>query len=156
PFGFPAHSAGHHPAAISYPATITASELPKSTAGCNDVNFFCVTFYATSRSSPRSGLLRDMAPSHEPLACISASGNDPKHQTGTRPDSMSYALVVDLARNAIMTAMLLAGPLLIVALGTGLVISVVQAVTQIQEQTLSFVPKLFAVAAVFLFALPWM
>lgn len=69
---------------------------------------------------------------------------------------MSYALVVDLARNAIMTAMLLAGPLLIVALGTGLVISVVQAVTQIQEQTLSFVPKLFAVAAVFLFALPWM
>jgi flagellar biosynthesis protein FliQ len=69
---------------------------------------------------------------------------------------MSYTLVVDLARNAIMTALMLAGPLLLVALGTGLLISVVQAVTQIQEQTLSFVPKLFAVAGVFLLALPWM
>ena len=55
-----------------------------------------------------------------------------------------------------MLALLLAGPLLMVALVVGLVISVVQAVTQIQEQTLSFVPKLFAVAAVFLVALPWM
>jgi flagellar biosynthesis protein FliQ len=69
---------------------------------------------------------------------------------------MSYTLVVDLARNAILTALMLAGPLLLVALGVGLVVSVVQAVTQIQEQTLSFVPKLFAVVAVFLVALPWM
>jgi len=69
---------------------------------------------------------------------------------------MSYTLVVDLARNAIITALLLAGPLLLVALGVGLVISVVQAVTQIQEQTLAFVPKLVAVAVVFLIALPWM
>jgi flagellar biosynthetic protein FliQ len=69
---------------------------------------------------------------------------------------MSHTLVVDLARNAIMLALLLAGPLLLVALVVGLVISVVQAVTQIQEQTLSFVPKLFAVSAVFLVALPWM
>lgn len=69
---------------------------------------------------------------------------------------MSYTLVVDLARNAIFTALLLAGPLLLVALGVGLLVSVVQAVTQIQEQTLPFVPKLFAVVAVFLLALPWM
>lgn len=69
---------------------------------------------------------------------------------------MSHALVVDLARNAIMTAMLLAGPMLILALIVGLVVSVIQAVTQIQEQTLSFVPKLFAVGAAFLIALPWM
>jgi len=69
---------------------------------------------------------------------------------------MPYSLVVDLARNAIVTALLLSAPLLLVALATGLVISVVQAVTQIQEQTLSFVPKLFAVAAAFLIALPWM
>jgi flagellar biosynthetic protein FliQ len=45
--------------------------------------------------------------------------------------------------------------MLIVALGVGLIISVVQAVTQIQEQTLAFVPKLVAVAATFLIALPW-
>ena len=69
---------------------------------------------------------------------------------------MSHALVVDLARNAIMTAMLLAGPMLVLALVVGLVVSVIQAVTQIQEQTLSFVPKLFAVGAAFLIALPWM
>jgi flagellar biosynthetic protein FliQ len=69
---------------------------------------------------------------------------------------MSHALVIDLARNAIMTTLLLAGPLLILALGVGLVISIIQAVTQIQEQTLSFVPKLFAVAGAFLIGLPWM
>ena len=69
---------------------------------------------------------------------------------------MSHALVIDLARNAIMTALLLAGPFLTIALGVGLVISVIQAITQIQEQTLSFVPKLLAIAGTFLIALPWM
>ena len=69
---------------------------------------------------------------------------------------MSHALIVDLARNAIMLALLIAGPMLIVALLVGLTVSVVQAVTQIQEQTLAFVPKLVGVSAVFLIALPWM
>jgi flagellar biosynthesis protein FliQ len=69
---------------------------------------------------------------------------------------MSHALIIDLARNAVVTALMLAGPLLMVALGVGLLIAVIQAVTQIQEQTLSFVPKLFAVIAVMLLALPWM
>ena len=54
-----------------------------------------------------------------------------------------------------MLALLIAGPMLIVALGVGLVVSIIQAVTQIQEQTLSFVPKLVAVGATFLVALPW-
>ena len=69
---------------------------------------------------------------------------------------MSHALIVDLARNAIMLALLIAGPMLIVALLIGLTVSVLQAVTQIQEQTLAFVPKLVGVAVVFLLALPWM
>lgn len=68
---------------------------------------------------------------------------------------MSHALVVDLARNAIMLALLIAGPMLIVALLVGLTVSVLQAVTQIQEQTLAFVPKLVGVSVVFLLALPW-
>lgn len=68
---------------------------------------------------------------------------------------MSHVLVVDLARNAILTAMMVAGPMLAVALIVGLIISIIQAVTQVQEQTLSFVPKLVAVAVVFLVALPW-
>jgi flagellar biosynthetic protein FliQ len=68
---------------------------------------------------------------------------------------MSHALIVDLARNAIMLALLVAGPMLVVALLVGLTVSVLQAVTQIQEQTLAFLPKLVGVAAVFLLALPW-
>lgn len=55
----------------------------------------------------------------------------------------------------IMTALMVAAPMLVVALAVGLVISVIQAVTQIQEQTLSFVPKLIAVAVTFIVALPW-
>lgn len=69
---------------------------------------------------------------------------------------MPLGLVLDLARDALVTSLLLAGPLLGVALVVGLLVSVVQAVTSIQEQTLSFVPKLFAVGAVFLFLLSWM
>jgi flagellar biosynthesis protein FliQ len=68
---------------------------------------------------------------------------------------VSHQLIVDLARNAVMLALLVAGPMLVVALGVGLIVSVIQAVTQIQEQTLSFVPKLIAVGATFLVALPW-
>jgi flagellar biosynthetic protein FliQ len=55
----------------------------------------------------------------------------------------------------IMTALLIAAPMLVVALAVGLVVSIIQAVTQIQEQTLSFVPKLIAVAVTFIIALPW-
>jgi flagellar biosynthetic protein FliQ len=68
---------------------------------------------------------------------------------------MSHALVTDLARNALMVALLVAAPMLLVAIAVGLIVSVFQTVTQIQEQTLSFVPKLVAVAVVFLVALPW-
>jgi flagellar biosynthetic protein FliQ len=68
---------------------------------------------------------------------------------------MSHTLVVDLARHMILTAAMVSAPMLVVALAVGLLISLVQAVTQIQEQTLSFVPKLIAVAATFIVALPW-
>jgi flagellar biosynthetic protein FliQ len=69
---------------------------------------------------------------------------------------VSHSLVTDLARNALMVALLVAAPMLLVAIAVGLIVSVFQTVTQIQEQTLSFVPKLVAVAVVFLVALPWM
>jgi flagellar biosynthetic protein FliQ len=69
---------------------------------------------------------------------------------------MPLALVLDLARDALGMALLLAGPLLGVALVVGLLVSLVQAVTSIQEQTLSFVPKLFAVGVLFLVLLSWM
>ncbi len=69
---------------------------------------------------------------------------------------MPIGLVLDLARDALMLAVMLAGPLLVVALGVGLLVSVLQAVTSIQEQTLTFVPKLFAVGIAFLLLLSWM
>ncbi len=69
---------------------------------------------------------------------------------------MTYALVTDLARDAMLVTALLAAPLLLVALAVGLLVSIFQTVTQIQEQTLSFVPKLVAVGATFLVGLPWM
>ena len=69
---------------------------------------------------------------------------------------MSYTQVADLARDAMLVAILLAAPLLSVALIIGLLVSILQTVTQIQEQTLSFVPKLLGVAAVFMVGLPWM
>lgn len=69
---------------------------------------------------------------------------------------MPQALAIELARDAVMLAILISAPLLLVAVVVGVLISVVQTVTQIQEQTLSFVPKLFAVAAAFLISLSWM
>ncbi len=69
---------------------------------------------------------------------------------------MSPALVLDLARNAITTAALVAAPMLVAALLVGLVVSIVQAVTQIQEQTLSFIPKILVVGAVTALGGPWM
>lgn len=69
---------------------------------------------------------------------------------------MNYALAVDLARNALMLALMLAAPMLLIALAIGILISVLQAVTQVQEQTLTVVGKLFAVGAVFLLTLPWL
>lgn len=69
---------------------------------------------------------------------------------------MTIPVVVDLATQTLNLVMLLAGPLLSAALTVGLGVSVFQAVSSIQEQTLSFVPKLFAVGGVFLASLSWM
>ncbi len=64
--------------------------------------------------------------------------------------------VLSLAMQALMVTLKVSAPLLAAGLIVGVVISVFQAVTQIQEQTLAFVPKLLAVAATFLVALPWL
>ena len=68
---------------------------------------------------------------------------------------MSPDDVVALARRALEITVLLSGPLLITSLVVGVVISLLQAVTQIQEQTLTFVPKFLAIVVVFLIMLPW-
>ncbi|MEM9531414.1 MAG: flagellar biosynthesis protein FliQ [Pseudomonadota bacterium] len=58
---------------------------------------------------------------------------------------MTPETLVDVGRQALTTTILVASPILLVALGVGLVIGVLQAATQIQEMTLSFIPKLLAV-----------
>ena len=69
---------------------------------------------------------------------------------------MSEGMVLHLAREAIAITLLLAGPLLIASLAVGLLVSVFQAATQIQEQTLTFVPKLVAILLTLLFLGGWM
>jgi flagellar biosynthetic protein FliQ len=64
--------------------------------------------------------------------------------------------VLDVARDAITTLLLVASPLLLIGLGVGLVISLIQALTQIQEITLVFVPKILAIFVAMLIALPFM
>jgi flagellar biosynthetic protein FliQ len=63
---------------------------------------------------------------------------------------------VGLSKQALFLSLVLTGPPVLVAMLVGLVISILQATTQIQEQTLTFVPKLVAVVVTLAFAGPWM
>jgi len=69
---------------------------------------------------------------------------------------MTPESVMDVGYQAIRVTMLLAAPLLLAALSIGLAIGVFQAATQIQEMTLSFIPKLIAMAVAGMIAGPWM
>ena len=69
---------------------------------------------------------------------------------------MNQDTVVNLATQAMSLSLKIAGPLLLAALVVGLLISVFQAVTQIQEQSLSLIPKIAAVAVVIVLLGPWM
>lgn len=69
---------------------------------------------------------------------------------------MTGALILDIARDGIVTFLKVAGPLMVIALIVGLVVSLVQALTQIQEQTLIYVPKILAVFVAMLLMLPFM
>lgn len=69
---------------------------------------------------------------------------------------MGPETVLDIGRDALWLAVLLAGPLLGAALAVGLFIGVIQAATQIQEMTLSFIPKLLALVVTLFVIGPWM
>lgn len=69
-------------------------------------------------------------------------------------DSLSHAL--DLSRGALVVALELSLPLLLVGLVIGLAVSLFQALTQIQEQTLTFIPKIIGVGATLFILMPWM
>jgi flagellar biosynthesis protein FliQ len=69
---------------------------------------------------------------------------------------MTPGVVMEIGRQAIEVTLLIAAPMLLAALVVGLIISIFQAATQINEQTLQFVPKLVIMFLVLLLAGPWM
>ena len=69
---------------------------------------------------------------------------------------MSIEQALDIGREALMVALLISAPMLVGGLLVGLVLSLLQAVTQIQEQTLTFVPKIVAMAVIAALTMPWM
>jgi flagellar biosynthesis protein FliQ len=69
---------------------------------------------------------------------------------------MTPEMVAELGRQAIETTLIIATPILGLTLVVGLVVSVFQAMTQLNEATLTFVPKVLAVFVAFIFFLPWM
>ena len=69
---------------------------------------------------------------------------------------MTTEFVLSLAERGVFTILLVAGPLLLLALAVGLLVSIFQATTQIQEQTLAFIPKIVAVLIGIVIFGPWM
>ncbi len=63
---------------------------------------------------------------------------------------------VDLCRSTLLAAVVIAAPLLLVGMAAGLLVGLLQALTQVQDQTVAFVPKILAMAAVLIASLPWL
>lgn len=69
---------------------------------------------------------------------------------------MDTSQALDIIRGGLLVAMKLSSPVLLLSMGIGIIISIIQAATQIHEQTITFVPKLFAIVAIFLVTGSWM
>ncbi|MBN1759569.1 MAG: flagellar biosynthesis protein FliQ [Chitinispirillaceae bacterium] len=69
---------------------------------------------------------------------------------------MEASTVIDIGRQALIVTLLVSGPMLLAGLLIGLLVGVFQAVTQIHEMTLTFIPKILVMVLVFLALLPWM
>ncbi len=69
---------------------------------------------------------------------------------------MDYQVATDLARDAVRITLMMGAPVLLAGMAVGLLVGLLQAVTQVQEQTVAFVPKIVAMIVVFSFTLPWL
>ena len=69
---------------------------------------------------------------------------------------MTPQMVVSIGREALILTLMIAGPMLLFGLIVGLAVALFQAVTQIQEMTLTFIPKILAIGLALLIFLPWM
>lgn len=68
---------------------------------------------------------------------------------------MNQNMILKLAKDTLQITLMVSGPLLITSIVIGLIVSITQVVTSIQDITMTFVPKIIAVLVVFLLALPW-
>ena len=68
---------------------------------------------------------------------------------------MTLDSATDVVREALVMAMIVSAPMLVIGLVVGIIVSLLQAVTQIQEQTLTFVPKIAAMVAAAIMLMPW-
>lgn len=68
---------------------------------------------------------------------------------------MSLEQASDLVRNTLLLALIISGPMLVIGLIVGIIISLLQAVTQIQEQTLTFIPKIVSMVLAAVVMMPW-
>ncbi len=68
---------------------------------------------------------------------------------------MNQDLILRLARDTLQVTLMVSGPILLVSLVVGILVSIAQVVTSIQDMTLSFVPRVLAVFTAFLFLFPW-
>ena len=69
---------------------------------------------------------------------------------------MDAPTAVDLCRSTLIAAVVIAAPLLLVGMAAGLLVGLLQALTQVQDQTVAFVPKILAMAGVLIACLPWL
>ena len=69
---------------------------------------------------------------------------------------LDAATATDLCRATLMAAVVIAAPILLVGMAAGLLVGLMQALTQIQDQTVAFVPKILAMVAVMIACLPWL
>ena len=72
-----------------------------------------------------------------------------------KSDCMNLSQATDLVRQALTLALIISAPMLLIGMVVGIIVSLLQAVTQIQEQTLTFVPKITAMIAAAILLLPW-
>ena len=68
---------------------------------------------------------------------------------------MTLEAVTEITRNMLLTALLVASPVLVTALVVGLFVSLMQAITQIHEMTLTFIPKILSIVTMLLILIPW-
>ena len=68
---------------------------------------------------------------------------------------MTLEAVTEITRNMLLTALLVASPVLVTALVVGLFVSIMQAITQIHEMTLTFIPKILSIVTMLLILIPW-